>query len=74
MNIPYAICFFEADSPLTALARLLRCPVLSNDSDFMTVGVTNFKVPRRRARLELRRPVPGHTGFFMPTEVFRPQK
>ena len=74
MSIPYAVCFFEADLPVAALARRLGCPVFSNDSDFMTVGVINIKFPRRRARLELGGPESDDTGFFMPCEVFRPER
>jgi hypothetical protein len=37
--VSYAQCDFEADEELAALARELRCPILSLDSDFYVLDV-----------------------------------
>lgn len=34
MQVPLAMCDFEADEEIAALAKLWNCPVLTNDSDF----------------------------------------
>lgn len=34
MDIPHVNCDFEADAEIVALAKLLKCPVISRDSDF----------------------------------------
>ncbi|XP_050543959.1 protein asteroid homolog 1 [Daktulosphaira vitifoliae] len=34
MNVPHVNCDFEADAEIVALAKLLKCPVISRDSDF----------------------------------------
>ncbi|XP_050421287.1 protein asteroid homolog 1-like isoform X2 [Adelges cooleyi] len=34
MDVPHVSCDFEADAEIVALAKLLKCPVLSRDSDF----------------------------------------
>ncbi|XP_014468772.1 PREDICTED: protein asteroid-like [Dinoponera quadriceps] len=37
-GIRYVQCIFEADNTIAAVARILRCPVLSYDSDFYIYG------------------------------------
>lgn len=37
-GIKYAQCIFEADNTIAAIARVLKCPVLSYDSDFYIYG------------------------------------
>ncbi|XP_025160868.1 protein asteroid isoform X2 [Harpegnathos saltator] len=37
-GIRYAQCIFEADNTIAAIARILKCPVLSYDSDFYIYG------------------------------------
>ncbi|GFS26940.1 protein asteroid homolog 1-like [Elysia marginata] len=34
LAVPHAMCQFEADSEIATLANQLKCPVISNDSDF----------------------------------------
>lgn len=34
MDIPHINCDFEADAEIVALAKILKCPVISRDSDF----------------------------------------
>ncbi|XP_037639878.1 protein asteroid homolog 1-like [Sebastes umbrosus] len=34
LEVPVAQCYWEADQEIAALAKVWRCPVLSNDSDF----------------------------------------
>jgi hypothetical protein len=34
MDIPHVNCDFEADAEIVAMAKLLKCPVISRDSDF----------------------------------------
>ncbi|CAL1267372.1 unnamed protein product [Larinioides sclopetarius] len=41
MGIPFALCDFEADEQITALANHYKCPVLSDDSDFFIFDVHN---------------------------------
>lgn len=40
INVPVIQCNFEADQELVVLARILNCPVISNDSDFYISNVT----------------------------------
>lgn len=40
INVPVIQCDFEADQELVVLARLLNCPVISNDSDFYISDAT----------------------------------
>ncbi|XP_014478448.1 PREDICTED: protein asteroid-like isoform X1 [Dinoponera quadriceps] len=37
-GIRYAKCIFEADDTIVAIARILKCPILSYDSDFYISG------------------------------------
>ena len=37
-NIRHVQCLFEADNTIAAVARILKCPVLSYDSDFFIYG------------------------------------
>lgn len=37
-GIKYVQCIFEADNTIAAIARILKCPVLSYDSDFYIYG------------------------------------
>lgn len=39
MGVLYTVCEFEADDEIAALARHLKCPVLSYDSDFFIYNV-----------------------------------
>ncbi|XP_043227873.1 protein asteroid-like [Amphibalanus amphitrite] len=39
LGLPYAVCPFEADEPVAALARHLSCSVVSDDTDFFAFGV-----------------------------------
>ncbi|RUS90241.1 hypothetical protein EGW08_002022 [Elysia chlorotica] len=39
LGIPHAMCQFEADSEIATLANRLKCPVISNDSDFYIFDV-----------------------------------
>ncbi|XP_055937404.1 protein asteroid homolog 1-like [Argiope bruennichi] len=41
MGISFALCDFEADEQITALANHYKCPVLSDDSDFFIFDVHN---------------------------------
>ncbi|GBN45384.1 Protein asteroid 1 [Araneus ventricosus] len=41
MGISFALCDFEADDQITALANHYKCPVLSDDSDFFIFDVHN---------------------------------
>lgn len=45
MDIPFVKCHFEADPEIFVLAKLLKCPIISNDSDFYltTVPYIPFK-------------------------------
>ncbi|XP_076303734.1 protein asteroid-like [Lasioglossum baleicum] len=42
-NIRHAQCLFEADRSIAAVAKILKCPVLSFDSDFYIYGT--FYIP-----------------------------
>ncbi|XP_076641511.1 protein asteroid-like [Halictus rubicundus] len=42
-NIHHAQCLFEADGTIAAIAKILKCPVLSFDSDFYIYGT--FYIP-----------------------------
>uniref|UniRef100_A0A1B6DNA6 XPG N-terminal domain-containing protein n=1 Tax=Clastoptera arizonana TaxID=38151 RepID=A0A1B6DNA6_9HEMI len=45
MEIPFAQCDFEADFEIAAIARELKCPVLSYDSDFYIFDVLYIPYP-----------------------------
>ncbi|KAF0291193.1 Protein asteroid 1 [Amphibalanus amphitrite] len=73
LGIPFAECLFEADLPCAAMARRLGCAVMSNDSDFFTLGVTCVRIPVRRVSIKLGDPDSDHSSSFMTCTVFRPQ-
>ncbi|XP_043188138.1 uncharacterized protein LOC122363211 isoform X2 [Amphibalanus amphitrite] len=41
---------------------------------YLTQNIIAVKIPRKRAVLQLRRPPPGQKGFYMPCEVFHPER
>ncbi|XP_043188112.1 uncharacterized protein LOC122363202 isoform X2 [Amphibalanus amphitrite] len=41
---------------------------------YLTQNIVAVKVPRKRAVLQLRHPPPGQKGFYMPCEVFHPER
>ncbi|XP_054281710.1 protein asteroid-like [Macrosteles quadrilineatus] len=45
LNIPFAQSDFEADDELAALARQLKCPVMSYDSDFYIYDILYIPLP-----------------------------
>lgn len=45
INMPLAVCDFEADKEIGLLANKLNCPVLSNDSDFYILPLTAGFIP-----------------------------
>ncbi|XP_059909350.1 protein asteroid homolog 1-like isoform X2 [Gadus macrocephalus] len=45
MKVPMVKCFGEADGQLAALARALRCPVLSGDTDFYIYDLPQGVLP-----------------------------
>lgn len=56
-GIRYAQCIFEADSTIAAIARILKCPVLSYDSDFYIYG--SLYIPFNTLEINV---VPNPTG------------
>ncbi|CAH0404607.1 unnamed protein product [Chilo suppressalis] len=52
MNIPFTVCEFEADDEIATMARNLKCPVLSYDSDFFIYNVlyVPFNTLERKAK------------------------
>ncbi|CAG9784658.1 unnamed protein product [Diatraea saccharalis] len=52
MNILYTVCEFEADDEIATMARNLKCPVLSYDSDFFIYNVLYipFNTLERKAK------------------------
>ncbi|XP_043188148.1 uncharacterized protein LOC122363217 [Amphibalanus amphitrite] len=76
LEIPHIVCLNDATAEFAALARKLDCPIMGNQNKYLTLNVVAVKVPRprKRATLQLRRPPPGQTGFYMPCEVFHPER
>jgi hypothetical protein len=52
MDIPFTVCEFEADDEIATMARHLKCPVLSYDSDFFIYNVLYipFNTLERKAK------------------------
>lgn len=46
LSVPFAICDYEADDQITALANYYKCPVISADSDFFIFDVHNGFITR----------------------------
>ena len=71
---------FETDLPAAAMARRLGCPVMSNDSDFLTLGVTCVQIPKAAFVSESapsksrRRQCPGQTSYSVTCNVFHPKR
>ncbi|KAF0309456.1 Protein asteroid 1 [Amphibalanus amphitrite] len=74
LEIPHIVCLNDATAEVTALARKLDCPIMGNQNKYLTQNIVAVKVPRKRAVLQLRHPPPGQTGFYMPCEVFHPER
>ncbi|XP_043204542.1 uncharacterized protein LOC122371860 [Amphibalanus amphitrite] len=74
LEIPHIVCLNDATAEFTALARKLDCPIMGDQSKYLTLNVVAVKIPWNRATLRLRHPPPGQTGFYMPCDVFRPER
>ncbi|XP_070573958.1 single-strand DNA endonuclease ASTE1-like [Ptychodera flava] len=44
-EVGYVFCDFEADSEIVALANIMGCPVIGNDSDFFVFDLTGGYIP-----------------------------
>lgn len=60
-KVKYMRCIFEADDEVAALARRIKCPVLSNDSDFYIHDVTYIPINMLDLRV-FRRNIPSASG------------
>ncbi|XP_043188154.1 uncharacterized protein LOC122363221 isoform X2 [Amphibalanus amphitrite] len=74
LEIPHIVCLNDATAEFTALARKLDCPIMGFQNKYLTMNVVAVKVPRKRAVLQLRHPPPGQKGFYMPCDVFHPER
>ncbi|XP_043204556.1 uncharacterized protein LOC122371871 [Amphibalanus amphitrite] len=74
LEIPHIVCLNDATAEFTALARKLDCPIMGIQNKYLTQNIVAVKVPRKRATLQLRHPPPGQKGFYMPCEVFHPER
>lgn len=70
-NIKFATTTFEADSDIAALAKFLRCPVLSFDSDFYIYDVDY--IPFFTLDLGVS-PRPDGKGYMKNCEVYRVER
>lgn len=59
-------CQYEADCDIAALARGLKCPVASNDSDFFVMDVLVIPL----TFMELRYTVVYNEGFAIECKIF----
>ena len=67
LKIEVLQCNYEADQEITALARGLGCPVISNDSDFYVMDIPLIPL----SSLELSGPVKNSEGFAVQCKIFR---
>ncbi|KAF0305343.1 hypothetical protein FJT64_023020 [Amphibalanus amphitrite] len=74
LEIPHIVCLNDATAEFTALARKLDCPIMGIQNKYLTQNIVAVKVPRKRAVLQLRHSPPGQKGFYMPCEVFHPER
>lgn len=65
-NIEVIQCQYEADGDLASLARGLKCPVVSNDSDFYVMDVLVIPL----ALMELNSAVKCDDGFAIQCKLF----
>ncbi|XP_011167357.1 protein asteroid [Solenopsis invicta] len=70
-GIRYAQCIFEADNTIAAIARLLKCPVLSYDSDFYIYG--SLYIPFNTLDTDIV-PNPTGTGYVKRCKIYYVEK
>lgn len=65
-DIKVVQCQYEADGDIAALARGLKCPVVSNDSDFYVLGIPIIPL----ALMELNNAVDNGDGVAVQCKLF----
>lgn len=70
LDVSVIQCHYEADSDIASLARGLKCPVASNDSDFFVMDVHVIPL----ALMELNSAVKWDGGFALQCKLFENEK
>ena len=64
-------CMYEADLEVARIANTLRCPVISNDTDFYLMGIVCGVIPIDF--LNHQEPIPLIDNYFIECKLFRPE-